>query len=96
MGGVGVDCAAAKISPDTRVKDLDDKALVKIREVIEKSYEVEEARRKVVKMNIENEKRLKSYRGIRHIRGLPVRGQNTASNARTRKGKAVAIAGKKK
>ena len=74
--------AAAGISEDIRVKDL--------------TSDQEDAIRREVNMNIKRLMEIGSYRGIRHRRGLPVRGQNTKNNARTRKGKAVAIAGKKK
>ncbi|HJK86887.1 MAG TPA: 30S ribosomal protein S13 [Candidatus Megaira endosymbiont of Nemacystus decipiens] len=89
-------CKKVKISEDKRVKDLTDKELITLRSEIDQQFEVEGALRKLVNLNIEKKKSLRSYQGLRHIRRLPVRGQNTHSNARTRKGKAVAIAGKKK
>ncbi|NDB83572.1 MAG: 30S ribosomal protein S13 [Alphaproteobacteria bacterium] len=89
-------CEKAKISEDKRVKNLDDNELVAIRSIIEKEYSVEGDLRRDVSLNIKKKKDIRSYQGLRHIRKLPVRGQNTHSNARTRKGKAVAIAGKKK
>ncbi|MDX1916898.1 MAG: 30S ribosomal protein S13 [Rickettsiaceae bacterium] len=89
-------CAKAKISEDKRVKNLDDNELVEIRSIIEKEVVVEGDLRRDVSLNIKKKKDIRSYQGLRHIRKLPVRGQNTHSNARTRKGKAVAIAGKKK
>lgn len=89
-------CLALKISESKRVKDLTDKELVDIRGYIEQNVQVEGDLRREVSLNIKKEKDMRSYRGTRHIRRLPVRGQNTHSNARTRKGKAVAIAGKKK
>lgn len=89
-------CANTALSPDIRVKDLGDKELVKLRTEIENNFQVEGELRKEVSLNIKKKKDLHTYQGLRHIRRLPVRGQNTHSNARTRKGKAVAIAGKKK
>ena len=85
-----------KISEDKRVKDLGDDELISLRNEIDHNMHVEGALRKEVGMNIKKKKDLRNYQGLRHIRKLPVRGQNTHSNARTRKGKAVAIAGKKK
>lgn len=89
-------CAAAGVSVNKKVKDLTDKELVDIRSIIEKDYQVEGDLRREVSLNIKTKKDIRCYEGLRHIRKLPVRGQNTHSNARTRKGKAVAIAGKKK
>ncbi len=89
-------CAQAKIPEDKRARDLDDSDLVAIRSIIEKECCVEGDLRREVSLNIKKKKDIRSYQGLRHIRKLPVRGQNTHSNARTRKGKAVAIAGKKK
>lgn len=89
-------CSEAKISIDKRVKDLSDDELVSLRSIIEKSHIVEGDLRREVNLNIKKKKDIRCYQGLRHIRKLPVRGQNTHSNARTRKGKAVAIAGKKK
>lgn len=89
-------CASAKVSEDKRVKDLTDDELVALRSIIEKEYTVEGDLRRDVSLNIKKKKDIRCYQGLRHIRKLPVRGQNTHSNARTRKGKAVAIAGKKK
>ena len=85
----------ANVSADTRVKDLTDDELGRIREVVD-SYKVEGDLRRERALDIKRLQEIGSYRGIRHRRGLPVRGQNTKNNARTRKGKAVAIAGKKK
>lgn len=85
----------AKI-PLTRISDeLTEGEVAKIREVLERSYKVEGDLRRETTMNIKRLVDLGCYRGLRHRRGLPVRGQRTHSNARTRKGKAVAIAGKK-
>ena len=89
-------CEITKISESKRVKDLDDQELIKIRNEIDKNFIVEGNLRKEVSLNIKKKKDIRNYQGLRHIRRLPVRGQNTHSNARTRKGKAVAIAGKKK
>jgi small subunit ribosomal protein S13 len=89
-------CETTGISVDKRVKDLTDKELVDIRSLIENDYQVEGDLRRKVSLNIKTKKDIRCYEGLRHIRKLPVRGQNTHSNARTRKGKAVAIAGKKK
>lgn len=89
-------CAKSNIEPDKRVSALTDDEVSKLREVISSSYIVEGDLRREVAMNIKKEVDMKSYIGMRHIRKLPVRGQRTHTNARTRKGKAVAIAGKKK
>lgn len=89
-------CEDLKISESKRVKDLNDKELVEIRSYIDKNIKVEGDLRREVSLNIKKKKDIRCYEGLRHIRRLPVRGQNTHSNARTRKGKAVAIAGKKK
>ena len=89
-------CKEAKIADTTRAKDLTDQQLVALRTIIEKEYIVEGDLRRDVSLNIKKKKDMRCYEGLRHIRKLPVRGQNTHSNARTRKGKAVAIAGKKK
>lgn len=88
-------CKDAGISESKRVKDLVDQELITLRSLIEKSYQVEGDLRREVSLNIKKKKDMRSYQGLRHIRRLPVRGQNTHSNARTRKGKRVAIAGKK-
>lgn len=90
-------CDLAGISHDKRVKDLDDNDLIQIRTVIEKNFKVESDLKREVSLNIKKKKDIRCYQGLRHIRNLPVRGQNTHSNARTRKGKkSIAIAGKKK
>ncbi len=83
--------------PDTRrVNELSDAEVLQIREAIDRDYMVEGDLRREVAMNIKRLMDLGSYRGLRHRRGLPVRGQRTHTNARTRKGPAKAIAGKKK
>ncbi|HEY3288189.1 MAG TPA: 30S ribosomal protein S13 [Gemmatimonadaceae bacterium] len=87
---------AAGVSPDIRVKDLNDADVNKLRQEIEKNYRVEGALRTEIAMNIKRLMDIGSYRGIRHRRGLPVRGQRTHTNARTKKGPRRAIAGKKK
>ncbi|MHB1095351.1 MAG: 30S ribosomal protein S13 [Gemmatimonadaceae bacterium] len=87
---------SAGVSPDIRVKDLSDADVNKLRQEIEKTYRVEGALRTEVAMNIKRLMDIGSYRGIRHRRGLPVRGQRTHTNARTKKGPRRAIAGKKK
>lgn len=89
-------CEKVGIPRERRVHELSDDEIVKIREVIDADYKVEGDLRREVSMNIKRLQDLGCYRGIRHRKKLPVRGQRTSSNARTRKGKAVAIAGKKK
>ncbi len=84
------------VNPDTRVKDLKDDEVVKIRSVIERDYKVEGELRREIAMNIKKLMDIGSYRGIRHKLGLPVRGQRTRTNARTRKGPRRAAVGKKK
>ncbi|MGI4775667.1 MAG: 30S ribosomal protein S13 [Janthinobacterium lividum] len=89
-------CKNTHISEDKKVKDLNDQELISLRSAIEKNYRVEGDLRREINLNIKKKKDIRCYQGLRHIRKLPVRGQNTHSNARTRKGKAIAIAGKKK
>jgi small subunit ribosomal protein S13 len=84
------------VNPDTRVRDLADADINRLRQVIERDYRVEGALRTEVAMNIKRLMDIGSYRGARHRRGLPVRGQRTHTNARTKKGPRRAIAGKKK
>ena len=86
----------AGIDASLRIRDLTDADVNKLRQVIEKEYRVEGALRTEVSMNIKRLMDIGSYRGIRHRRGLPVRGQRTHTNARTKKGPRRAIAGKKK
>lgn len=89
--------AKAGVNPDTRVKDLTDEEETKIREVIDKDgYIVEGDLRRMVALNIKRLVEINCYRGIRHRKGLPVRGQRTKTNARTRKGPKKTIANKKK
>ncbi|WP_439579818.1 30S ribosomal protein S13 [Elioraea sp.] len=89
-------CEALNIPDDRRVNQLTDEEILRIRELIDRTYRVEGDLRREVAMNIKRLMDLGCYRGLRHRRGLPVRGQRTHTNARTRKGKAVPIAGKKK
>lgn len=89
-------CNVANINESTKVKDLNNDQLISLRDYIEKNCRVEGDLRRDVNFNIKKKKDIKCFQGLRHINKLPVRGQNTHSNARTRKGKAVAIAGKKK
>ena len=88
--------AATGISPDMRAADLGDDDLVKLRDHIEEKYQVEGDLRREVAGDIRRKVEIGSYQGIRHRKGLPVRGQRTHTNARTRKGPRRAIAGKKK
>ena len=84
------------IAPERRVHDLTDAEILQIRETIDRDYQVEGDLRREVSMNIKRLTDLGVYRGLRHRRQLPVRGQRTHTNARTRKGKAKPIAGKRK
>jgi small subunit ribosomal protein S13 len=88
-------CTALKIAATKRVNELSDDEVLKIRDFIDKNYRVEGDLRREVAMNIKRHMDLASYRGLRHRKGLPVNGQRTKTNARTRKGKAKPIAGKK-
>ncbi|CFX05270.1 Ribosomal protein S13 [Syntrophomonas zehnderi OL-4] len=88
--------AEAGINPDTRVKDLTEEEEAKLRTIIDKNYTVEGDLRRDVSMNVKRLMDLGCYRGLRHRRGLPVRGQKTKTNARTRKGPKRTAAGKKK
>lgn len=74
------------VSPDTRIRDLTEEEVNKLRDIIEKNYRVEGDLRREIALNIKRLMEIGSYRGLRHRRGLPVRGQNTKNNARTRKG----------
>lgn len=84
------------INPDTRVRDLTDDEISRLRDTIEKEYTVEGDLRREVALNIKRLVEIRCYRGIRHRMGLPVRGQRTRTNARTRKGPRKTIANKKK
>ncbi|HEY3201239.1 MAG TPA: 30S ribosomal protein S13 [Actinomycetes bacterium] len=88
--------AATGVSPDLRVHDLGDEDLVKLRDWIEASYQIEGDLRREVQSDIRRKVEIGSYQGLRHRRGMPVNGQRTHTNARTRKGPRKAIAGKKK
>jgi len=98
--GIG-DCYAEKICKELnidkakRVNNLSEDEILKVRELIDKNYKVEGDLRRDISLNIKRLRDLGTYRGTRHRKKLPVRGQRTHSNARTRKGKAIAIAGKK-
>jgi len=98
--GIGAKFAAAilaeaKVNPDLRANELDENQLANINSIIDANYIVEGALRRQVQQNIQRLKDIRCYRGERHRRGLPVRGQRTKSNARTRKGKKKTVAGKK-
>lgn len=86
--------AETGVSVDTRVKDLTDDEITKLRDYINKNLQVEGDLRRDVQMNIKRLMEIGSYRGLRHRRGLPVRGQKTRTNARTRKGPAKTVAGR--
>ncbi len=88
--------AAAKVEPTTRVKDLTEAEEQRLRDIIDSEYTVEGDLQRQVTNNIKRLKEISSYRGIRHKNGLPVRGQRTRTNARTRKGKGVAVGGTQK
>lgn len=99
--GIGPQVAAeilekSKINPDKRVSALSEDEVAAIRSVIQADYKVEGALRSEVQQNIKRLMDIGSYRGLRHRRGLPVRGQRTRTNSRTRKGKRKTVAGKKK
>jgi small subunit ribosomal protein S13 len=86
----------AGVNPDTRVRELTEEEVAKLREVIDRDYRVEGDLQREVSLNIKRLIEIGSYRGLRHRRGLPVRGQRTKTNARTRKGPRRTVAGKKK
>ncbi|MBQ3870091.1 MAG: 30S ribosomal protein S13 [Clostridia bacterium] len=88
--------AKTGINPDTRCKDLTEEDIAKLREEIENHHQVEGDLRREVALNIKRLTEIGCYRGIRHRKGLPVRGQRTKTNARTRKGRAKTVANKKK
>ena len=88
--------AATGVNPDTRVKDLTEEELVKLRDHLEESYQIEGDLRREIASDIRRKVEIGSYEGLRHRRGLPVRGQRTKTNARTRKGPKRTVAGKKK
>ncbi|KAA3635632.1 MAG: 30S ribosomal protein S13 [Armatimonadetes bacterium] len=99
--GIGISSSrtilsALEIDIDTKVRDLSDSEVLKIRQFIDSNYTIEGDLRRNTAQNIKRKIEIGCYQGLRHRRGLPVRGQRTHTNARTRKGKRVAIAGKKK
>jgi small subunit ribosomal protein S13 len=99
--GIGLSAARkivrqANINPDTRVRDLTEAETSRLREIIERDYRVEGDLRREVSLNIRRLVEIGCYRGLRHRRGLPVRGQRTKTNARIRKGPKRTVAGKKK
>ena len=87
--------AASGVNPNTRVKDLDEPSLNKLREYIDQHFKIEGDLRREVSADIRRKVEIGSYQGVRHRRGLPVRGQRTHTNARTRKGPRKTVAGKK-
>jgi small subunit ribosomal protein S13 len=89
-------CIGSRVSPATRVRDLTDEEVVRIRDWIGAQYRVEGDLRREVNQNIKRKVEIGSYQGLRHRRGLPVHGQRTHTNARTRKGPKKTVAGKKK
>jgi len=89
-------CAACGIADERRVNELSDDEVTRIRDMVDQDYTVEGELRRDIAMNVKRLMDLGCYRGLRHRRGLPVRGQRTHTNARTRKGPSKAIAGKKK
>lgn len=88
-------CDEAKVSPQRRAKELSDEEIARLANILDKEYTVEGPLRRQVQQNIARLKDIGSYRGLRHRRGLPVRGQRTRTNARTRKGPRKTVAGKK-
>ena len=88
--------AQANVNPDTRVRDLTDEEVARIRDVIDETVTVEGDLRREIALNIKRLQEIGCYRGIRHRKGLPVRGQKTKNNARTRKGPRRTVANKKK
>ncbi|MDP2936050.1 MAG: 30S ribosomal protein S13 [Dehalococcoidia bacterium] len=86
----------ANISPEVRVKDLTDEQVARLREIVDKEYKVEGDLRREVDLNVKRLIEIGSYRGLRHRRGLPVRGQRTRTNARTKRGARKTVAGKRR
>jgi small subunit ribosomal protein S13 len=86
----------ARVNPDTRVKDLTEEEISRLREIIEKNHRVEGDLRREVQMNIKRMTEIGCYRGVRHRRNLPVHGQRTRTNARTKRGARKTVAGRKK
>jgi small subunit ribosomal protein S13 len=89
-------CAATETSPDTRVRDLTDEEVTRLRTFIDANYQVEGDLRRDVSQDIKRKMEIGCYQGVRHRKGLPVHGQRTHTNARTRKGPKKTVAGKKK
>ena len=90
-------CEQARVNPLRRAKELSDEEIARIANILDREYTVEGPLRRQIHQNVDRLKQIQSYRGLRHRRGLPVRGQNTKTNARTRKGpKRMQVAGKKK
>jgi small subunit ribosomal protein S13 len=89
-------CEASRIAPDTRVRDLTDEEVARLRSFVDQNLQVEGDLRRDVSQNIKRKVEIGSYQGIRHRRGLPVNGQRTRTNARTRKGPKKTVAGKKR
>jgi small subunit ribosomal protein S13 len=89
-------CDQTQVNPGTRVRDLTEEEVARLREVIDREYKVEGDLRREVNLNIKRLIEIGCYRGLRHRRGLPVRGQRTRTNARTRKGPRKTVAGKRK
>jgi small subunit ribosomal protein S13 len=99
--GIGITTSAqivdaARVTPGTRVRDLTDDEVARIREIIDRNHTVEGDLRREVRQNIQRLIEINCYRGVRHRRGLPVHGQRTRTNARTRKGPAKTVAGKRR
>ena len=89
-------CERTQVRPDTKVRDLTEDEVIRLRDVIEREYKVEGDLRREINLNIKRLIEIGSYRGLRHRRGLPVRGQRTRTNARTRKGPRKTVAGRRK
>jgi small subunit ribosomal protein S13 len=89
-------CEASKISPDTRVRDLTDEEVTRLRSFVDQNLHVEGDLRREVSQNVKRKQEIGTYQGVRHRRGLPVNGQRTRTNARTRKGPRKTVAGKKR
>ncbi len=89
-------CQQTQVNPATKVRDLTDEEVNRIREVVDRDYTVEGDLRREVRQNIQRLIEINCYRGVRHRRGLPVRGQRTRTNARTKRGSRRTVAGKKK
>jgi small subunit ribosomal protein S13 len=89
-------CEKTRVNPSTRVRDLTEDEVARVREVIDRDYKVEGDLRREINLNIKRLIEIGCYRGLRHRRGLPVRGQRTRTNARTRKGPKKTVAGRKK